>query len=259
MNPAEQSSHFSLSGHVHSSDSAEPSLFTSVLLASCWPGFFLSLLPNLSSSSSPHKRGCLWSCSCSLSKTGAVLPSCCSPSGGHQRQLRYFRFSGATEIHSSQLSDRAFTEEPPGAHGIDCRPETGTWRWSETKAAPEASEEEPHSSTARRPGWKDHAHSWYQHLSLCWTFTPQERVSVRPAWVMPVLGWGSMVTGCRPTNLDPMGRRPGAAEGKLTFSEQQVSTTTSLLIHLSSLTHFSLPGLGTLAHQLDVQADSYLR
>lgn len=70
---------------------------------------------------------------------------------------------------------------------------------------------------------------------------------------MPVLGWGSRVTDCRPTNLDPTGRRPGAAEGKLTFSEQQVSTATSLLIHLSSLTHFSLPGLGTLAHQLDVR------
>ena len=163
-----------------------------------------------------------------------------------------------TEIHSSQLSDRAFTEEPLGAHGIDCRPETVTWRRSETKAAPETSEEEPHSSTARRPGWKGHAHSWYQHLSLCWTFTSQERVSVGLAWIMPVLGWGNRVTGCRPTNLDPTGRRPGAADGKLTFSEQQVSTTTCLLIHLSSLTHFSLPGLGTLAYQLDVQADSYL-
>lgn len=163
-----------------------------------------------------------------------------------------------TEIHSSQLSDRAFTEEPPGAHGIDCRPETGTWRRLETKAAPETSEEEPHSSTARRPGWKGHAHSWYQHLSLGSTFTSQERVSVGPAWVMPVLGWGNRVMGCRPTNLDLTGRRPGAAEGKLTFSEQQVSTTTCLLIHLSSLTHFSLPGLGTLAYQLDVQADSYL-
>lgn len=131
MNPAEPSSHFSLSGRVQfSSDSAEPSLSASVLLASSWPAFFLSLLPNLSSSSSPDK-----SSSCSPSRSGAVLPSCCSPSGGHQHRLGYFRFSGATEIHSSQLSNRAFTEEPSGAHRIDCKPETGTWRRSETKAA----------------------------------------------------------------------------------------------------------------------------
>ena len=136
MNLAKQSSHFSLSNRVQfSSDSAEPSLSASVLLASSWPAFFLSLLPNLSSSSSPDKRGCLWSCSCSPSRSGAVLPSCCSPSGGHQQRLRYFGFSGATEIHSSQLSNRAFTEEPLGAHRTDCKPETGTWRQSDTKAA----------------------------------------------------------------------------------------------------------------------------
>lgn len=136
MNPAEQSSHFSLSDRVQfSSDSAEPSLSASVLLASSWPAFLLNLLPNLSSSSSPEKRGCLWSCSCSPSRSGAVLPSCCSPSGGRQHRLGYFRFSGVAEIHSSQLSDRAFTEEPLGAHRIDCKPETGTWRRSETKAA----------------------------------------------------------------------------------------------------------------------------
>ena len=136
MNLAEQSSHFSLSERVQfSSDSAEPSLSASVLLASSWPAFFLSLLPNLSLSSSPDKRGCLWSCSCSPSRSGAVLPSCCSPNGGHQQRLGYFGFSGVTEIHSSQLSNRAFTEEPSGAHRIDCKPETGTWRQSDTKVA----------------------------------------------------------------------------------------------------------------------------
>lgn len=156
-----------------------------------------------------------------------------------------FRFSGATEIHSSQLSDRAFTEEPPGAHGIDCRPETGTWRWSETKAAPEAS--------LRRATLFHSKKAWMEGPcpQLVSAPIPLLDIHIPRECLSPGLGhacaWlGSMVTGCRPTNLDPMGRRPGAAEGKTDISEQQVSTTTSLLIHLSSLTHFSLLALAPL-------------